>query len=346
MTAASLATAVLVRLTEVSNRTFILPLVIFYPTSRCNSRCVSCDWWKRGGEDDLSLAEIDEVAGVLPELGTRVVVFSGGEPLLRPEVFDAAALFRARGLTLHLLTSGILLERFADRVAEHFARVCISLDASSEALYEQVRGVAALGTVARGVSRLRRIAPKIPVTARSTLHRANFREMPRLVDAAHAMGLDGISFLPADVSSRAFGRDRAVDPAGLALDRSEVSAFAQTIERTIEVYHRDFASGFIAERPEKLRRLPRYYAALDGDEPFPSVRCNAPWVSVVIEANGDVRPCFFHEPIGNLRRTPLETIVTRNLGAFRESLDVSANPLCRRCVCSLRTNWRHAPWQS
>ena len=39
----SLGTSVLVRLGEVSNRTFVLPMVIFYPTSRCNSRCISCD---------------------------------------------------------------------------------------------------------------------------------------------------------------------------------------------------------------------------------------------------------------------------------------------------------------
>ena len=41
-----LATATLVRFDQWTNRTFVLPLVIFYPTSRCNSRCVSCDWWK------------------------------------------------------------------------------------------------------------------------------------------------------------------------------------------------------------------------------------------------------------------------------------------------------------
>ena len=141
MTAASLATATLVRLGEISNRTFVLPLVIFYPTSRCNSRCVSCDWWKQTGDRDLSLDEIDAVAASTAELGTQLVVFSGGEPLLRPEVFDAARRFRARGITLHLLTSGILLERLAERVAEQFARVCISLDAADEPLYERIRGV-------------------------------------------------------------------------------------------------------------------------------------------------------------------------------------------------------------
>src|SRR5262245_60960942 len=343
--APALATAMLVRLGEVSNRTFVLPLLVFYPTSRCNSRCVSCDWWKQTGEGDLTLEEIDALAGSLPALGTQLVIFSGGEPLLRPEVFDAATMFRARGLTLHLLTSGILLERFADKVARHFARVCISLDASTEALYEEVRGVAALGTVRRGVERLRAMAPRLPLTARATLHRANFREMPRLIDCAHAMGLDGISFLPADVSSHAFGRTRPPDPAPLALNPDEVSAFAEIVERTVAAYQDEFASGFVAESPEKLRRLPQYYAALGRSAAFPPVRCNAPWVSVVIEADGDVRPCFFHGAIGSVRRTPLATIVMRDLRAFRASFDVGGDPLCRRCVCSLKTGWRHAPWQ-
>ena len=346
MTATVLATAVLVRLGEVTNRTYVLPLVIFYPTSRCNSRCISCDWWKQTGEGDLALEEIDEIAGRLPALGTRVVVFSGGEPLLRPEVFDAAALFRARGIQLHLLTSGILLERFADKVARHFERVAISLDASTDALYERVRGVSALAAVTRGVARLRAIDWRIPITARATLHRTNFREMPRLIDFALNLGLDGISFLPADVSSRAFGRERLPDPAGLALTAEEIVEFEQTIERTVAAYRDEIASGFVAESAEKLRRLPQYYAALRGEQSFPPIRCNAPWVSVVIEADGAVRPCFFHNFIGNVRDTPLEDIVGENLRAFREAFDVSDDPVCRRCVCSLKTGWRHAPWVS
>src|SRR5262245_44774575 len=284
----TLATAVLVRLGEVSNRTFVLPLVIFYPTSRCNSRCVSCDWWKSSGDSDLELAEIERLADSLPLLGTKLVLFSGGEPLLRPEVFDAARLFRERGMRLHLLTSGVLLERCADDVAKHFSRVIVSLDATTEALYHAVRGVTALTTVERGVARLRQLAPEIPVTARATLHRLNFRELPRLIDHAHAMALDQISFLPADVSSKAFGRERPVNPSGLALSGREVAEFDDIVERTIDDHREDFDSGFVAESPGKLRRLPQYYAALGGDAPFPSTACNAPYMSVVIEADGSV----------------------------------------------------------
>jgi len=334
-----------VRLGEISNRTFVMPLVIFYPTSRCNSRCISCDWWKQTGAGDLSLDEIDAVAESLVTLGTQLVVFSGGEPLLRPEVFDAAKLFRRRGISLHLLTSGILLERFAERVAEHFARVCISLDAADEPLYERIRGVAALKTVERGVEKLRAIAPQVPVTARTTIQRENFRHMTRLIEHADRIGLDGISFLPADVSSTgAFGRDETPNPVALALDEDEIAELEATIERTIVTHPDAFESGFVAESPAKLRRLPQYYRAIAGKGPFPSVDCNAPWVSIVVEANGTVRPCFFHDRIGNVRDTPLDAIVTQKLRAFRDTLTVSRNPVCERCVCSLKTSWRHAPW--
>jgi MoaA/NifB/PqqE/SkfB family radical SAM enzyme len=345
MTGGRLRTAALVRLSELTNRTLVLPLVIFYPTSQCNSRCASCDWWKHSAADDLSLEEIQTVADSLPALGTRLVVFSGGEPLLRPEVFQAADKFRARGMTLHLLTSGVLLDRFAALVASHFSRVIVSLDATTEPLYRTVRGIAALATVERGVARLRRLAPQLPITARATLHRANFRELPKLIDRAKEIQLDGISFLAADVSTGAFGRDRPPETLSMALDANEIQEFDEIVERTIGGHQSDFESGFVAESPDRMRRLPQYYAALAEGREFPPVSCNAPWMSVVVEANGFVRPCFFHDPIGNVRRDPLETIVTRYLPAFRRTLDVTVNPVCRRCVCSMKTGWRGAPWQ-
>lgn len=341
----ALATSFLVRLGEITNRTFVLPLVVFFPTSRCNSRCVSCDWWKCSGAGDLSLDEIDAVARELPALGTRIVVFSGGEPLLRPEVFEAARMFRSQGISLHLLTSGVLLERCAVDVAREFSRVIVSLDAATDELYQKIRGVAALPILEKGVARLRELGADIPVTARATIHRMNFRELPRLVDHARAMSLDGISFLAADIASSAFGRDRLPDPSRLALDANEIAEFQDVIEQMIESHREDFQSGFVAESAAKLRRLPQYYAAITGAGPFPAVACNAPYTSVVIEADGSVRPCFFHEAVGNIRQSPLASIVATNLPAFRSSLDFASDPVCTRCVCSMKTRWRSAPWQ-
>ena len=337
-------TAALAWLGQASNRTFVLPLVVFFPTSRCNSRCLSCAWWTSDGEDDLTIDEIKGVAESLAALGTKLVVFSGGEPLLRPDVFEAAGLFRQQGCALHLLTSGIGLGPRAAEVGRWFDRVIISLDASTDDVYHDVRGVDALSAVENGVARLKTMAPRLPVSARATLHRVNFRELPRLVAKARRMQLTAISFLAADVTSEAFGPRPPGSTRALLLDRQEITEFRALIDAAAIDCAEEFERGFILESPAKLRRLPQYYAAMLGDEAFPPAACNAPWVSAVIEANGDVKPCFFHPAVGNLRRVPIGTLVRRRLREFRAALDVGENPVCERCVCSLKVNWRHAPW--
>jgi MoaA/NifB/PqqE/SkfB family radical SAM enzyme len=342
-----LANSALVQLNQVTDRTFALPILTFYPTARCNSRCVSCDWWKADGAGDLTLDEIRRLTDELHALRTRVVVFSGGEPTLRRDVYDIAALFRARGARLHLLTSGLFLERDAAAVVAHFEQVTVSLDAHTAELYQGIRGVNGLGALERGVRRVKALSPRVPVHARSTLHRHNFAALPRLIDQAHAMGLDGISFLAADVTSDAFGRavtspDGAAGPSPMALllDAAQVAEFGRIVEDVIVSHAGDFASRFVAEPPEKLRRLPQYYAAHLGLAAFPPVQCNAPWASAVVEADGGVRPCFFHRVVGNVRDGGLRAVLAHQMVAFRRDLDMARSETCRRCVCSLRVGLR------
>jgi MoaA/NifB/PqqE/SkfB family radical SAM enzyme len=108
-------------------------------------------------------------------------------------------------------------------------------------------------------------------------------------------------------------------------------------------FNADFQSGFIAESPAKLRRLPAYFAALLGQGDFPQVACTAPWVSAVIETDGTVRPCFFHRGFGNAFEQPLDAILNSDEAiAFRRGLDVRTDPTCRKCVCSLNLRPRQA----
>jgi MoaA/NifB/PqqE/SkfB family radical SAM enzyme len=346
LTLPQVASNLLVRLNQATDRTFVLPILMFYPTARCNSKCVSCDCWKADGASDLTLDEIRRLADELPALRTRLVTFSGGEPTLRREVYKIAALFRARGVHLHLLTSGLFLERDAASVVEHFVDVTISLDGHTASLYQEIRGVNGLGVVERGVRQVKSLAPRLPVRARSTLHRHNFRELPALIDKARAMGLDGISFLAADVTSESFGRAPLGGAASLPqlgtllLGKAEIAEFAEVVERTIATHAADFTSRFVAETPDKLRRLPRYYAAQQGMGPFPPTLCNAPWASAVVEADGTVRPCFFHRAVGNIREHSLRDLLTDEMVDFRRGLDMAADPTCQRCVCTLQVSLR------
>lgn len=96
------------------------------------------------------------------------------------------------------------------------------------------------------------------------------------------------------------------------------------------------ADGFILEAPQKLRRIVAHFRAHYGLAPHIAPRCNAPWVSAVVESSGDVRPCFFHAVIGNTAGTTLGEVINGPRAiAFRESLHVADNPICQRCVCSL-----------
>lgn len=342
-----IASNAFLRLNIATGRTNATPLLIFYPTSRCNSRCVSCDWWKSDGADDMTMGEISDLASQLPALGVRLVLFSGGEPLLRRETFDIADLFRAQGLSLHLLTSGLFLERDAEKVAASFENVTISLDGQTPDLYRKIRGVDGLAAVERGVKKLRAVSDTIPLRARSTLHRHNFRELPYLIDKAKQIGLDQISFLAADVTSEAFGRTQmrsSSSKRGLLLEEQEVQEFAGIVEETLRSHQSDFVNHFVAETPEKLRRLPKYYGAQLGLNPFPPVSCDAPWVSAVVEADGTVRPCYFHHSIGNIREKPLCEILGVDLRVFRSKLDVSRNAVCERCVCTLKVGLRSQLW--
>ena len=77
----------------------------------------------------------------------------------------------------------------------------------------------------------------------------------------------------------------------------------------------------------------QYYAAFYGLNPFPYKKCNAPWVSAVMEADGTVRPCFFHEAMGNIREQSLEDILNSEKSIrFRKELGHGQQQhLCKMC---------------
>ncbi len=342
-----LSSNALVQLNVRTHRTWALPILLYAPTSRCNSRCVSCDYWKTDGSTDLGRDEVAALCRELPGLRTKLVVFTGGEPLVRDDVFELADLFRAQGVALHLLTSGLALERHAESVAERFAAVTISLDGHTRDLYRRIRGVEGLEAVERGVRRLKQLRPTLPVRARSTLHRRNFRALPDLIDKAASMGLDQISFLAADVESDAFGRGllpAAPNPHGLLLNPDEVDEFEKVIEKALISRAQAFRQRRVAERGDRLRKLARYYRAQQKQGPFPQVHCNAPWASAVVEADGSVRPCFFQPRVGSLRQRTLRAILDEEMVRFRRKLEVSCDATCERCVCSLRVGMRSRLW--
>jgi len=298
-----------------------------------------CDIWKTRDQNEIGVREIEPQLESIRRLGVRWIVFSGGEPLMNAELPEMCSLLRAEGIRLTLLSTGLLLKKCADDVTANFDDVIVSLDGPRE-IHDGIRRVpGAFDLLREGVLTLRNIRPNIKITARSTLQKANHCHLMETVHAAKQLQLDGISFLAVDVTSTAFNRalvwplNRQIE-IGLSLD--ELGVLENEIERLIAASGRDFEPGFVAESPQKLRRIGRHFRAQLGMTAAESPVCNAPWVSAVIEADGSVRPCFFHPSIGNLSGTTLEAVINGPEGRnFRSTLDVASNPICRNCVCSL-----------
>ena len=322
-----------------------LPVVILMPHSACNCRCVMCDIWK----DNKNLKQLTEkdITGLLSafkKFGTRVVVMPGGEALLNSNFFRFCEILKQENISVTLLSTGLVIEKKAEQLLQWVNDIIVSLD-GDEALHDQIRQIpGAFQKMRQGVQHIKSMNPAFRITARTVIHRLNFHHWIPIVNSAMEMGLDQISFLPADVSSHAFNRDTVWNndrQQEVLLHEEELPAMQSALQELIRYHRMAIDQKFIAESPEKLQKIYGYYAAFYGKNPFPYKKCNAPWVSTVIEADGTVRPCFFHEPIGNIHQQKLETILNSKTAiTFRKNLDMDTNSTCVKCVCYLNLSPR------
>jgi Fe-coproporphyrin III synthase len=209
-----------------------------------------------------------------------------------------------------------------------------------EELHDTIRNIpGAFKKLKEGIQALRTMDPHFQISGRCVIQRLNFRHWPGIIRAAKEIGLDSISFLPADVSSTAFNRELAWDEdrqQEILLRQSELEELKLIIRGILEDFTNEFKNRFIAESPQKFQKIYYYYAAYHGLNDFPYKKCNAPWVSTVIEADGTVRPCFFHKAYGNIKTDSLDTIINSESAIeFRKKLDMDSNGTCQKCVCYL-----------
>jgi len=314
----------------------ILPLVTLYLSERCNSRCVTCDYWRHGVKD----ATLDSVRRMLPSLErlrTRAVLLSGGEPLLNPEWPQIAEVLKSQGLALWLLTSGLSLAKHAVRAAELFDSITVSLDGARPSTYAAIRGVDAFDKVCEGIRAV--AAAGVPTSVRVTLQRGNYRELLELVALARELGAAEVSFLAVDVSNpHAFAR-RDDAPPELKLAADDLPALDALLDELAMTHAADFGTRFIAESPAKLRRIRDYFAALCGIGAFPAVRCNAPEFSAVVDVDGRVAPCFFIPAAPLAPRAPdlVASLASEPARALRAAVRAGERHECAKCVCSM---WR------
>ena len=323
-------------LNTISDTARTLPIVILYVTEGCNLKCITCSY-RQSLPNELSFAEITDLAGRLKKFGLKHIVYSGGEPLVRSDFSQICELFFKLGVKQTLLTNGLLLGKRLD-LQNYFDEIIVSVDGAKADTHDSIRGVKSFDIIINGIrDAVARHSCRISI--RTVLQKRNFKEVFRMVDLAKSLNVNRISFLAADVLSDAFGRDTrgpAAQNESILLDADELQIFRNLIEEMKYRYNSDFNSGFISESHEKLLNIARYFEAAAGMNSYPRNYCNAPNVSAVITSTGEIHPCFFLPSFGNVRSNSFDELLN-NTQIKQVRRDVRDYKLerCKTCVCTL-----------
>ncbi|HLA82295.1 MAG TPA: radical SAM protein [Thermoleophilia bacterium] len=167
-------------------------LVFWETTAACNLLCSHCrrtDVADEPSPDELSVREAESLIDELASWGRTILVLSGGEPLLRPDIFHLMSYADEKGLVVALATNGTLIDRdLAGRIQESGVdRVSISLDGADEPTHDAFRRLpGSFRSAMAGIQALR--TEGIPVQINVTVAKHNVDQMDEMVSLAKKLG--------------------------------------------------------------------------------------------------------------------------------------------------------------
>ena len=117
-------------------------IAIWNFTNRCNLSCLHC--YSKADLDAVDSLSTDKIMETLPKLkanGVKFIIFSGGEPLTRKDIFDIASKCRELGIITYLSTNGLYIKKSnAQKILDTFNYIGISIDGSEE-VHDKFRGL-------------------------------------------------------------------------------------------------------------------------------------------------------------------------------------------------------------
>jgi radical SAM protein with 4Fe4S-binding SPASM domain len=270
-------------------------------TLRCNLRCLHCGSAAGAARKrELELPDIIPILEDLRELGAERLVLLGGEPLLHPDWEETAAMAKAFGLRVSLISNGLAVTQ---PVATALAGlgvdvVGISVDGASDAVHDRLRGAVGARTRAwAAVDRLR--SAGLPVTVITTVMRANLAELPLLRDQIAERGGLVWQIQSANGTGERFLRDLLPSPADLL-----------SVARLVEETRRLFPSERLAVATG--HNIGHHACGVSDYAAAGAWRgCSGGITSLGIASDGSVKPCLSMgdgEIVGNLRSVRLREL--------------------------------------
>ena len=303
------------------------PVVVWNITQRCNLRCIHCYAHAKAGlqENELSTAEGRALIDDLADMGAPVLLLSGGEPLMRPDMPELAEYAVSRGMRAVISTNGTLIDRDTARVLKDIglSYVGISLDGNRQ-VNDRFRGMeGAFDQAMKGIENCQ--AAGIKVGLRFTINRFNVDEIPGLFDLLEETEVPRICFYHLVYAGR--GSSLVNDDVSHEETRQILDLI---MDRTRDLHDRgkpkevltvdNHADGpyvymrLLRENPERAAEVLELLQMNEGNNSGRGIGC--------VSWDGEVHADQFwrHHSFGNVRQRPFSEIWT----------DTSADPLLAR----------------
>ncbi len=284
-------------------------------TNQCNLRCMHCiaDSGQITNEE-LSLSEILSTIDELVRMKVFYIGFTGGEPLLHPDLFNIINYTTKAGIRTGITTNGTLI---TPDVAKKLRKsgawlVRVSMDGHTPELHDWFRGRAgSFSMTCDGIKRL--IGEHLQVTVLTVVSKHNFDTWENMISLCQELKVRALN------TYVFVSEGRGKEKKELALSPNEYRDF---LKRVLNVRRIQKDVQLITDAP--LLSILRN--SVDGSA------CPAGMFDLFIKENGDVTPCpYFPDAIGNLRNKSLSEIWQTNtfLDTLRKSTHLSA--ICRAC---------------
>ena len=282
-----------------------LPVILLFVTDRCNLRCRMCGICDRGAAPEaageLSTSQYrDVIVSAAGQLGTSLASISGGEPLLRKDIFEIIRFAVEAGMSTHICTNGLMInsERAAQLRDSGVAAVSVSVDSAEPEGHEFLRGPDTFQKTVDAIRLLRDTAPDIQIGINYLITRMNFRHMTEMIDYAEELGVHQIKFAPIHANLLHRHKDRQemeelfFAPEHLDALQEEIVLLKERSRKSwLSTTSQDFYDGIVP-----FYRVPKRF------------KCYAGYAVCAIGPGGQVAPCCDMDSPFSVKDRPLHEI--------------------------------------
>ncbi len=304
----------IIKIPDIVNTKFPLMSLQIEIIKRCNLKCVHCYAFEEKIQQDIPIELLYSIIDQFANLGGLYISFSGGEPLLRNDIFDILKYSQLKPLNVGLLTNGTLIDQdVADKIADIGINVVqISLDGSCPKIHDTYRNYK--GAFDLTVSAIDYLVNKnVKVEISTVINKMNKDDFIKLVEFCK----NRWNIIPGYSAQTAKGR-ALKDGKKYALERIEY--LQKKVEYEKYLLNLDNKNTFEFEVPEKF--------------PMKFYRCGAGVNSLHIMNNGEVKACLDLDfSFGNIKTESLYNIwetTNPNLKKIRNSC-LEKVKVCKNC---------------